>query len=331
MKNSIQKILMAGLGLLIAFVLCPVSLEAAQREVKVAVLPFDISSAGPLSFVGPATEEVLSSSLASDSISVMDSLEIQRITGKRQGFIPSLGARDMAGKLGVDYVVTGKVIAEGEGVTIDMDLLQVDSESPLFSLVFSPVSLDEVPSRIEDFATQAANHILNVPKSVIAEPDTKDEQKVPQKLSQEETAQDEDLVIARMHPDLLIRQSDKDLGKPKRISTPSDEKLYTQELPFMPPKPLPVPAKDDDDILLPDYPPPPDEPTHYTDQTQETSEEQSASTSLPDSEKLVLPQPPVKEEKKGWFSWIKKPSATIPQASSTEQPIPTDGPIWQWY
>jgi TolB-like protein len=363
MKNSIHKILMAGLGLFIAFVLCPVGLEATHREVKVAVLPFDISSAGPFSFVGPATEEVLSSRLASGSISVMDSLEIQRITSKTQGFISSLNARDMAGKLGVDYVVTGKVIAEGEGITIDMDLLQVDCESPLFSLVFSPASLDEVPSRIEDFATQAANYILNVPKSVTTEPDTKDQQKVPQKLSQEETAQDEDLVIARMHPDLLIRQANKDSGKPERISTPSDKKSYTQELPPMPPaEPLPVPAEDDDDILLPDYPPPPDETIHYTDQTQKTSEEQTASTSLPGSEQLVLPQPPVKEEKKGWFSWIKKPwgskdtsaqstapastlpypppetktaekqvAVTIPQTSSTEQPIPTDGPIWQWY
>ncbi|MBW1965358.1 MAG: hypothetical protein JRI40_09140 [Deltaproteobacteria bacterium] len=339
MKNSIQKILMAGLGLFIAFVLCPISLEAVQREVKVAVLPFDISSAGPFSFVGPATEEVLSSRLASGSISVMDSLEIQRITDKRQGFISSLDARDMVGKLGVDYVITGKVIAEGERLTIGMDLLQVDSESPLFSLVFSPVSLDEVPSRIEDFATQAAKHILNVPKSVTAESDTKDEQKVSQKLSQEEIAQDEDLVIARMHPDLLIRQSDKDSDKPERISTPSDEELYTRELPFMPPEPLPVPAS-----------------------MQQTSEEQTASTSLPGSEQLVLPQPAVKEKKKGWFSWIKKPwgskdtsvqstapapdfpyqppetktaeeqvAATIPQTSSTEQPNTTDGPIWQWY
>ena len=339
MKNSIQKILLAGLGLLIAFVLCPISLEAAQREVKIAVLPFDISSAGPFSFVGPATEEVLNSRLASGSISVMDSFEIQRITNKRQGFISSLNARDMVGKLGVDYVVTGKVIAEGEGITIGMDLLQVDSESPLFSLVFSPVSLDEVPSRIESFATQAAKHILNVPKSVTAEPDTKDEQKVSQKLSQEEIAQDEELVIARMHPDLLIRQSDKDFGKLERISMPSDEELYTKELPFMPPEPLPVPAS-----------------------MQQTSEEQTASTSLPGSEQLVLPQPAVKEKKKGWFSWIKKPwgskdtsvqstastpaftyqppetktveeqvAATIPQTSSTEQPIPTDGPIWQWY
>ncbi|MBW1670958.1 MAG: hypothetical protein JRJ40_06060 [Deltaproteobacteria bacterium] len=339
MKNSIQKILMAGLGLFIAFVLCPISLEAVQREVKVAVLPFDISSAGPFSFVGPATEEVLSSRLASGSISVMDSLEIQRITDKRQGFISSLDARDMVGKLGVDYVITGKVIAEGERLTIGMDLLQVDSESPLFSLVFSPVSLDEVPSRIEDFATQAAKHILNVPKSVTAESDTKDEQKVSQKLSQEEIAQDEDLVIARMHPDLLIRQSDKDSDKPERISTPSDEELYTQELPFMPPEPLPVPAS-----------------------MQQTSEEQTASTSLPGSEQLVLSQPAVKEKKKGWFSWIKKPwgskdtsvqstapapdfpyqppetktaeeqvAATIPQTSSTEQPNTTDGPIWQWY
>ena len=364
MKNNIQKIFMAGLGLFIALALCPVGLEAAQREVKIAVLPFDISSAGPFSYVGPATEEVLSSRLALDSISVMDSLEIQRITGKRQGFISPLDARDMAGKLGVDYVVTGKVTAEGENITIDMDLLQADSESPLFSLVFSPASLDEVPPRIEGFATQAANHILNGPKSVTVAPDTKDEQKATQELSQEETAQDEDLIIARMHPDRLIRQSDKDSGKPDRFSTPSDEESYTQELPVMPPEPLesiePVPAEDDD-ILLPDYPPPPDEPIHYTDQTQETPEEQTASTSLPGSEKLVLPQPPIKEEK-GWFSWIKKPwggkdtsaqsmapastlpyqppetetaeeqvAATIPQASSTEQPIPTDGPIWQWY
>jgi TolB-like protein len=328
MKNSIQKIFMAGLGLFIALALCPVSLEAAQREVKIAVLPFDISSAGPFSYVGPATEEVLSSRLASNSISVKDSLEIQRITGKRQGFISPLDARDMAGKLEVDYVVTGKIIAEGENVTIDMDLLQADSESPLFSLVFSPASLDEVPPRIEDFATQAASHILNGPESVTAETDTKDEQNGPHELSQEETTQAEDLKIARMHPDLLIRQSDKDSGKPGRISTPPDRESYTQELPVMPPEPLPVPAS-----TLP-YPPPEteneqvaaiipkassteqpihiDEPIHYPEQTQETPEEQTASTSLPGSEQLVLPQPPVKEEKK-------------------EQPIPTDGPIWQWY
>ena len=322
---------MAGLGLFIALALCPVSLEAAQREVKVAVLPFDISSAGLFSYVGPATEEVLSSRLASDSISVMDPLKIQRITGKGHGFISSLNAEDMAGRLGVDYVVTGKVTAEGENITIGMDLLQAGSESPLFSLVFCPASLDKIPPRIEGFATQAANYILNGPKSVTAEPDTKDEQKVPQELSQEETAQDEDLVIARMHPDLLIRQSDKDHGKPEGISTPSDEKSYTQELPFMPPEPLPVPAS-----TLP-YPPPKtetmeeqvaavipqtssteqliptDEPIHYPEQTrQQTSEEQTAFTSSPSSEQLVLPQPAVKEEKK-------------------EQPIPTDGPIWQWY
>jgi TolB-like protein len=348
-KNSIQKIFMAMLGLFIVLALCPVSLEAAQNKVKIAVLPFNINSAGPFSYVGPATEEVLSSRLASsDSISVMDSLEIQRITGKRHGSISPLDARDMASKLGVDYVVTGKVTTEGKNVTIDMDLLQANSESPLFSLVFSPASLDEVPPRIESFATQAANHILNGPKSVTAEPDTKDEQKAPQELSQEETAQAEDLKIARMHPDLLIRQYDMDSGKPDRIAMPSDEKTYTQELPIMPPEPLPVPAS-----TLP-YPPPEtekeqvaaiipqassteqliptDEPIHYPEQIQQqTSEEQTASTSLP-SEQLVLPQPPVKEEKKGWFSWIKKPFATtIPQTSSTEQPIPTDGPIWQWY
>jgi TolB-like protein len=361
-KNSIQKILMAGLGLLIAMAFCPVNCEAAQREVKVAVLPFDISSAGPFSYVGPATEEILSSNLASDRIFVMDPLEIQRVTDKRHGFISPLNAGNIAGKLGVDYVVTGKVKAEGENITIDMDLLQADSESPLFSLAFSPASLDEVPPRIEGFATQAANHILNGPKSVTAALGTKDDQKAPQKLSQEETAQDEDLMIARMHPDLLIRQSFKDSGKPDRIFMPLDEKSYTHALPVMPPEPLPVYIENDDDILLPNYPPPPDESIHYPDQTQQqTPEAQTASTSSPSSGQLVLPQQVIKEKKKGWLSWIKKPWSSedrsaqstalastlpypppeteiaekqvtiIPQTSSTEQPIPSDGPIWQWY
>jgi TolB-like protein len=348
MKNSIQKILMAGLGLLMAIILCSVNCEAAQREVKVAVLPFDISSAGPFSYVGPATEEVLSSRLASDRIFVMDPLKIQCMTDKRHGFISPLNAGDMAGKLGVDYVVTGKVITEIKNITIYMDLLKADSESPLFSLVFSPESLDEVPPRIESFAIQAANHILNAPKSVTVTPDTKDDQKAPQKLPQEETAQDEELMIARMHPDLLIRQYIKDSGKPDRIFVPSDKKSYNYALPVMPPEPLPVPIEDDDDILLPDYPP-------------QTSEAQTTSASSPSSGQLILPQPAVKEKKEGWLSWIKKPweskdrsaqstalastlpytppeteiakeqAITVPQTSSAEQPIPADGPIWQWY
>jgi len=280
---------MAGICLLVAWAFCHLSLEAAQREAKIAVLPFDISSAGPFSYVGPATEEVLSSRLVLDNISVIDSLEIQRITDNRQGFISPLDAREVAGKLGVDYVITGKIITEGDNVTIDMDLLQADSESPLFSLVFSPVSLDEVPPRIEVFATQAAKHILNDPKSITAESDTNKEQKTPQELSQKETVQDEDPIIARMHPDLLIRKSGKDSGKPDRIFTPSDQESDTHKFPVMPPEPITV----------------------------------SAST---------LPYPPTETE-----TAKEQIAATIPQTSSTKQPIPKeqptpkDGPIWQWY
>lgn len=329
MKNIIQGIFRAGPGIFIAFIICPIiSLEAAQREVKVAVLPFDISSAGQFSFVGPAIEEVLSSSLAtlaSDGMSVMDSLEIQDITGKKQGGISFPDIREMAGRLKADYVITGKLLSEGEHITIDMDLLQVDSESPLYSLVFSPVSLDEVPPRIEDFATQAANQIMNVPKSVKAESDTKDEQEIPQKLSQEETAQNENLVIARMHPDLLVKQSDRDSGELEQIPDLSAGELYAQGLPPMPPEPLPDPA--------------------------------STLSCLPSKTETAD-----KENKKGWFSWIRKPwgsqdtsiqnaasasvfpdkpseiktaedqtAAVVPQESNTEQPILTDGPIWQWY
>nr|HDN00826.1 hypothetical protein [Deltaproteobacteria bacterium] len=329
MENIIQRIFRAALGLFIAFVICPIiSIEAAQREVKVAVLPFDVSSAGRFSFVGPAMEEILSSrlaTLASDGMSVMDSLEIRHITGKKQGAISFQDIRDMSGKLRVDYGITGKLISEGEHIRIAMDLLQSDSESPLYSLVFVPESLDEVPLRIEDFATQAANHIMNVPKSLTAESDTEDEQKVLQKSSLEETARNEDLLTARMHPDLLVKQADRDSGKSEQVPDVSAGELYTQGLPPMPPEPLPDPA--------------------------------STISSLPPKTEAAD-----KKNKKGWFSWIRKPwgsqdtsvqdaasvsvipdkpteiktaedhaAAVVPQESKAEQPILTDGPVWQWY
>lgn len=316
-------------GLFIAFIICPIiSLEAAQREVKVAVLPFDISSAGQFSFVGHAIEEVLSSSLAnmaSEGMSVMDSFEIRDITGKKQGAISFPDIREMAGKLKVDYFITGKLISEGEHITIDMNMLQVDSESPLYSLIFSPLSLNEVPPRIEDFTTQAVKQIMNVPESVKAESEIKDGQKVPQKLSQEETTKNENLVIARMHPDLLVKKADMDSSKLEQIPDLSAGELYTRGLPPMPPEPLPDPA--------------------------------STLSCLPPKTETAD-----KENKKGWFSWIRKPwgsqdtsvqnaasasvfpdkpreiktaedraSGVVPQGSNTEQPILTDGPIWQWY
>ncbi|OPL14394.1 MAG: hypothetical protein AVO38_02140 [delta proteobacterium ML8_D] len=249
MKNIIQRIFRAVPGLFIAFIICPIiSLEAAQREVKVAVLPFDISSAGQFSFVGHAIEEVLSSSLAnmaSEGMSVMDSFEIRDITGKKQGAISFPDIREMAGKLKVDYFITGKLISEGEHITIDMNMLQVDSESPLYSLIFSPLSLNEVPPRIEDFTTQAVKQIMNVPESVKAESEIKDGQKVPQKLSQEETTKNENLVIARMHPDLLVKKADMDSSKLEQIPDLSAGELYTRGLPPMPPEQIllqPFPA-----------------------------------------------------------------------------------------
>jgi TolB-like protein len=337
MKSCIKKILIFGLSLFFGLPLCLANLEAIQNEAKVAVLPFDISSAGSFSYVGPAAEEVLSSTLALDGISILDHFEIRRITGKKQGVIfSSSDAVDIAKKLKADYIVTGKIMEADGNITVDMDLLQANSKSPLVSLVFSSSSLDKIPPRIENFAKNAANYIMKGPESTATDMDVKG-QKIPQEPLQKEQIQDKDIIMARMHPDLLIRQSTKE-SESEWISLSSNKESYTQKLPAMPPEPLPIPAEEDEyDLFLPDYPPS-DESLHSLSQVKQ-----------------------VEKEKKGWLSWIKNlwgsedaseqsktadsslpyppPEITEEEVASTaaqkprsgEPVIPSDGPIWQWY
>lgn len=314
-RDGIHRTFLCGIVIFLVYVLYHVNAAAALPEIRVAVLPFDIKSAGPFSYVGPAAEEILTSRLASDKISVIDVLDVRRTTdGKPLSDLREV--RELARKLNADFVVTGNVAAEGKCLTINMDLLKADSESPLYTFALSPESLDRVLPGIEDFATQAADQILNGPKSVAKDvSNTNSGQDVPIELPQEDTAGNNDIMLSRMHPDRLVRTS---------ITNPSSQEAQTSTLS----------AEEQEALaLLPKYPPLPDKPDESV------------------------------HSKKDWFSWIKKPwagkkeparnagpASTLPyplpgqesvkkkeqvaihpQASNTEQPVPSDGPIWQWY
>ncbi len=327
MKDDIQRILLIVLA--ISFVLCPLCAWAAFHKTKVAVLPIDIRLAGPFSYIGHATEEVLSTRLASDRISVVDPLEVRRLIEK--GSISSLKAKDIANRLGVDYIVKGKVIAKGKGIAIDLDLVDTGSKSPLFSLAFSSRSLDEVLPEVEGFAVQARGHILGSPKPVSAAVQAPESEGAPQGVLQEETVpKNKGVMVSRMNPDLLIRSSLKIPGVTGQASIPLDRKIYAQALLIPPPKPL------------------------------ETHKVEFAKKS-PVSGAQVMPAGsgmtrPARQARGGWFSWIKglwenreafaqeTPRSTLPYpppeydfagkqkaTPGTKQGGTTNEPIWQWY
>jgi len=342
MKDNIHKILLIVLA--ISFVLCPVCAEASFHKTKVAVLPIDTRFAGPFSYIGHATEEVLSTRLASDMISVVNPLEIRRLIEK--GSISSLKAKDIANRLGVDYIVMGKVMAKGNGIAIGLDLVNTSSKSPLFSLAFSSKSLDEVLPKVEGFATQARGHILGSPQPLPAAVRAPGNEGGPQGVLQEETAKkDKGIMVSRMHPDLLIRSSLKIPGVTRQISIPLDRKIYAQALLIPPPKPL---------------------ETHKIEFAKKIKGGHPSIQKVPVSEAQVMTpssgmtRPPARQERGGWFSWIKglwgnkeafaqeTPRSTLPypppeydfareqkatpQASGTKQSgTPTNEPIWQWY
>jgi TolB-like protein len=198
-KDDIQRILLIVLTISIVF--CPLCAEAALPKARVAVLPIDTRSAGPFSYIGHATEEILSTRLASDRISVVDPLEVQDLI--KRGSISSLNIKDIAHRLDIEYILKGKVATKGKGLAIDLDLIHIGTKAPLLSLKFSPRSLNEVVPEIEDFARQARGHILGSPETLPVP--------APAKAAngplQEETVKNKGFMLSRMHPDLLVRSS----------------------------------------------------------------------------------------------------------------------------
>ncbi|NIA08584.1 MAG: hypothetical protein GWP10_02125 [Nitrospiraceae bacterium] len=313
MKDAIRRISLIILA--ISFVFCPVCVQAALHKTEVAVLPIDIRLAGPFSYIGHATEEVLSTRLASDRISVVDPLEVRDLIEEKS--ISSLKTKDIAHRLGVDYVVIGKVTTKGKGIAMALDLMHIGSTAPLLSLAFSPKSLNEVLPEVEGFAKQARGHILGSPQPLEAPIHApRNEGSAQQGGLEEKTAEDKDLMISRMHPDLLIRSSLKTPGRTGQSSMSLDRKIYARALLIPPPRPLKIPK----------------------------IELAKKSRILPPV--LPTPKSPAKKEGGGWFSWIRefwgnkeafaqeppRPALPYPPPEpGTEQAGPSNEPIWQWY
>ncbi len=306
-KDHIQRISLIVLATLL--VLCPICAEAASHKTKVAILPVNVRSAGPFSYIGPATEEILSTRLASDRISVVDPLEVRDLIEK--GSISSPNIKDIAHRLGVDYILKGKITTKGKGIAMALDLFQAGSKASVLSLAFSPKSLNEVLPDVEDFARQAKGRILSPPVAAHAS----ENKGVTQEVLQKKNRKDKGIMISRMHPDLLVRSFLKLPGTKKQASLPLDKKIYARALLIPPPRPLKIHKIEfaKRNRALPPIPP--------------------------------MPKAPAKKQRSTWFSWISEfwgskealakepPRQTLPYPPppGTEQAGPGNEPIWQWY
>ena len=98
---------------------------AAERKVKVTVLPFSIYSAEDLSAYERDIQEVLLSALAYHER--IDPLDLDKLSKVVAGKLPSEMdenyAREVGRKMGADYVVIGSMTKVGETISLDARLV----------------------------------------------------------------------------------------------------------------------------------------------------------------------------------------------------------------
>ena len=183
---SAPSISFAILLFLVFFTMVLPARHAEATLPKVAVMPLDISEAGRLSYTGPAVQQMLISRLASENLDVI-SVESMRDTG-------------------ADYKITGKVIAEpGNRVRVDIFLSSPESDEPVASWEIKPDSLGNLVTETGRYSIVIAQKIQDIEnqKAILAgfnstSSDIED--------SDKPIIDDEQLRMARMHPDLVYRE-----------------------------------------------------------------------------------------------------------------------------
>ncbi len=141
---------------------------AAERKIKVAVLPFAIYSAEDLSPYEGDIQEVLLSALAyHERIEPLDIDKITAVVGtKLPSEIDENYAREVGRKLGADYVVFGSMTKVGETISLDAKLVDPRSNKEADRFYVETYGIATVLDRVGELAKKVNEKIFASDKIV---------------------------------------------------------------------------------------------------------------------------------------------------------------------
>ena len=179
---------------------------AAAKLYRVAVVPFKINAEKDLSFLRDGIADMLTSRLAwEDRVTVLTREEAVKVLKTVTSPLNESKARQIGGRLKVDYVLFGSLTVFGNSVSIDAKMVDVSGSKPPLTFFNQSQGMDQVIPGINLFATDINAKVFgrDMPaRQAYAQPQT----------SQEQTS-------VRAHPEKLIAQGFGDIDNPDRLES----------------------------------------------------------------------------------------------------------------
>ncbi len=196
---------MAFLFLLGFSLFLPALLHA--KEIKVAVLPFEINAREDLSYVREGIQDMLSTRLyVPNEIVVIDEAQVKQALKEIKTPINEAVAREIGKKLGADYVVFGSLTTFGQKTSLDAKLIPVNEEKPPLALYAYTDTLDDLIPKLADFARQGVAYIEGKPQVMASlgppsQPSPSPNYQAPRAQTPPPSSTD----VSKMHPERIFR------------------------------------------------------------------------------------------------------------------------------
>jgi TolB-like protein len=171
MKPWVKRIL--GVTIMVALLAVRPSFAAdPTTPKKVAVLPFQINAAQDLSYLREGILDMLASRLAWEGkVQVIEKQLVKEAMAGRQAPLNEAAARQVGKALGADYVLFGSLTVFGDSVSIDAQTVDLTGDKAPVTVFAQTKGMNEVITRINDFAQDVNSKIFGRAPTVTAAPE----------------------------------------------------------------------------------------------------------------------------------------------------------------
>lgn len=135
--------------------LAPVTAQAAEA-LKVAVFPFHVFSREPLSHLRTGVQDMIKTRLAAQGVVVVPPEEVNQAVAAAGKPLDLSLAREIAGRLGAEFAITGSLTKIGRRVSLDAKVLDVLGMQRPQSVFVEGAGLDALPELAERISRELA-------------------------------------------------------------------------------------------------------------------------------------------------------------------------------
>lgn len=184
----------------LAFLMASGQTNAAMDERRLAILPMDTSNATGMAYLAPSIEAMLKSRLTRPGM--LKTMAAPDAKARLAGITTS-NTDEICNKLGVDYLLKGKITTEKGEPRIAIDILAKGAATPLTSLFISPRNMDEIIPKITELSGNIMESVMAYTPVKLAKDEAKEERPTLLAVAPDDDKQN----MLRMNPAKLLQKN----------------------------------------------------------------------------------------------------------------------------